>query len=373
MSSGGKGGSSSASTPDYTALAKQQGLINQQTAQQITAANRPTQIDPYGNSVSWTQGNDPAIQAQLDALNSQGLEDVNKAGYSQDAATNAYNQRTALENQLNSKWTQTSTLSPTQLAANQKTMSDTNAATSSFGDMLNNYLKNYQTPTALGNFSSSAQNLKAYDPGTVKSYDDPSFNGDNVANALYKSVTDRTSKTDAQNTDMLGTQLRQQGLVPGSEAYNRAMQNLMTSQGDANSLAAQNATLAGSAEARNQYNSYLSGQTNNRSDYASYLSGQGQQYSQDANTYGQNANTYNTNANLPLQQLSGLAGMASGTPYTPSYTNYSAATGYSPTDLVGAATATTAANQASTNSSNSKKSGLLGAGASLGGSYLGSK
>lgn len=151
-----------------------------------------------------------------------------------------------------------------------------------------------------------------------------------ISDALYGSVMDRGRKEQARETDAMNTQLRNSGLVPGSEAYNRAMQNLMTSQNDANLLAAQNATLAGRQEYRNT-------------------------------------------RNQPLQELAGIAGIAGGTPYTPTYQGFSGATGYNPTDLVGAAQAQYGAKQAGANASNSKKSGLLGAGASLGGSYLGSK
>jgi hypothetical protein len=317
---GGKGGGSSASVPDYSALAQQQGLINQQTAQQITSANRADQYDPYGNSITWSQEQTPeylAAKKTYDDYVANSPAMAAKMGWAPDAvAADMAKYKAAMDAASGQgKWTQTQTLNPQQLAANQKMLSDSNAAGSSFGDILNKY-------------------LSSYDPN-MKTQDD--FSGKSVSDALYGSVMDRTRKTQAQDSDALNTQLRQQGLQPGSEAYNRAMQNLMTSQGDTNALAAQNATLAGANESRQEYQSYLQGR------------------------------------NQPLQELSGMAGVAGGKPYQPTYSNYSQATGYQPADLLGAAGATNAANQSNANSSNSKKSGLLGSATSLGGSYLGSK
>lgn len=254
MGGGGKGGGSSPKTPDYSALAVQQGQINKDTAQYLTEANRVNQYDPYGNSITWDKPQDGSA----------------------------------------SGWSQHQNLTPEQLAANQKMISDTNGAASQYGSILNKYLAQYN-----------------------------SNDGSNAQDAIYNAINARNQKSQAHDTDALTTQLRQQGLQPGSEAYNRAMQNLMTSQSDSNALTSQNATIA----SRNQ----------------------------------------------GLQELSGIAGIASGRPYQPAYSNYSQATGYQPTDLLGAAGATNAANQSSANASNSKKSGLLGSATSLGGSYLGSK
>lgn len=328
MGGGGKG-AKSAKAPDYTALAQQQGAINQKTAQQLTEANRPNQYDPFGNSITWSQGPTPENQAKIDALKAQlvGAGDdatVGRPGYTQEKATAAAKRVKDLQSQIDSlsnTWSQTQTLNPETKAAWETYMRNANQAGSSYGNILNNYLSNYKSP-----------NLAQYDP---KSSDKA------VADALYGSVMDRGRKEQARETDALNTQLRNSGLVPGSEAYNRAMQNLMTSQNDANLLAAQNATLAGGNEARAQYSTQLQSQLAGR--------------------------------NQPLQELAGMAGVAGGQPYTPTYQGFSGATGYNPTDLVGAAQAQYGAKQAGANASNSKKSGLLGAGASLGGSYLGSK
>lgn len=342
MSGGGKG-AKAPKAPDYTALAQQQGSINQQTAQQLTQANRPNQYDAFGNSITWSQNSSPELIAAQKKLADYDVAVGQNPHWAPDLIQQDRGKIQAEVDRLqgNSTWEQRQTLNPETKAAWEKYMSDANQAGSRYGDILNSYLSNYSQGPG---FSSSGQNLKAYN--------DPEFEGKAVADALYGSVMDRGRKEQTRETDQMNTQLRNSGLVPGSEAYNRAMQNLMTSQNDANLLASQNATLAGANEGRSKY--------------AAYLGGQGQQY-------GQDLSTYQLNRNQPLQEIAGMAGVAGGQPYSPVYQGFSGATGYNPTDLVGAAQAQYGAKQSGANASNAKKGGLMGAGASLGGSYLGSK
>lgn len=356
MSGGGKGKAKTPTAPDYTALANQQAKLNMEAAEAQTMANRPNQYDAFGNSITWERQASPelaGLQQQMNDLLAIADEDVNKKGYSQAKATAAFNKRMALQKQIDAAkdgtWVQRQNLNPETKAAWEKQQSDANSALSRYGDLLNNYMKNYQAYSPNADFSA----------GQVKAYNDPEFSGDSVAEALYRSVMDRGRVEQQRESDSLTSQLRNSGLVPGSEAYNRAMQNLMTSQNDANLLASQNATLAGANEGRAKY--------------ASYLSGNQQGYNQAANTYGLNSQNYQMNRNQPLQEMAGLAGIAGGTPYSPTYASFSGATGYNPADLMGAAQMQFNASQGAANAQNSKKGGLLGAGASLGGSYLGSK
>ncbi len=320
MSGGGKG-AKSAKAPNYAALAQQQGDINQRAAQQLTQANRPNQYDPFGNSVTWnykpTEG-----PSELDSLTQQHNEAKARGDTAEETRTyNLIHSGQYSKNDQGGTWEQTQTLNPETKAAWETYMKNANQASSSYGDILNKYLSGYQSP-----------DLAQYDPNSSDKA---------VSDALYGSVMDRGRVEQQRESDALTSQLRNSGLQPGSEAYNRAMQNLMTSQNDANLLAAQNATLAGGNEARAQYQTQLAGQLAGR--------------------------------NQPLQELAGMAGIAGGQPYQPAYQGFSGATGYNPTDLVGAAQAQYGAKQTGANASNSKKSGLMGAGASLGGSYLGSK
>lgn len=389
---GGKSSSKAPATPDYSALAAQQGSINQQTAQQLTAANRPNQYDAFGNSITWTQTPEPgkdaaAYQKSVQDANNMVIGQVypgtgglplspqGKQAYIQAAQTAANN---AAASGYGGTWSQHQNLSPETKAAWDKYNSDTAAATSKYGDLLNSYLSKYSQGSPNPDFAGGPQTDKfSSTAGNVKNYNDAEFNGDSVANALYDSVMTRARPEQEREQASIDSQLRLQGLQPGTEAYDRSMKNLMTSQGDSNLLASQNSVLAGANEGRAKYNSYLSGQSQqfgqDLSGYTANMAGNAQNYAQSADTYGRNSQNYQLNRNQPLQELSGMAGMASGTPYTPTYTGFSSATGYNPTDLLGAAQATQAANQQKSNASAGKKSGLLGSATSLGGSYLGSK
>jgi hypothetical protein len=321
MSGGGKG-AKSAKAPDYTALAEQQGAINQKTANNLTTANRPNQYDAFGNSITWSRGMNPEQEAAQKSLDYFTNIQNNGGGENPEWVKQSIKQaQDTLAKTDEGSWNQQQNLNPETKAIWEKYQADAGKAGSQYGDILNQYLSGYKGPE-----------LAQYDPNSTDK---------RVSDALYGSVMDRGRKEQTRETDQMNTQLRNSGLVPGSEAYNRAMQNLMTSQNDANLLAAQNATLAGGNEARAQYATQLQGQLAGR--------------------------------NQPLQELAGMAGMAGGQPYSPTYQGFSGATGYNPTDLVGAAQAQYGAKQAGANASNSKKGGLMGAGASLGGSYLGSK
>lgn len=63
--------------------------------------------------------------------------------------------------------------------------------------------------------------------------------------AAFQSYLDKTEPVYKQQTNDLQTRLVNQGLTPGSEAYQRAMTDLQNNQNDATNQAAYNATLAG--------------------------------------------------------------------------------------------------------------------------------
>lgn len=76
--------------------------------------------------------------------------------------------------------------------------------------------------------------------------------------AAFQSYLDKTTPIYEQQTDDLHTRLINQGLTPGSEAYQRAMTDLQNNQNDATNLAAYNATLAG----QNAFSQSLNDQIN---------------------------------------------------------------------------------------------------------------
>jgi hypothetical protein len=135
-----------------------------------------------------------------------------------------------------------------------------------------------------------------------------------------------------RQTQQTQTQLANQGIQPGSEAYNNAMYDLNNSQ---NNLLA-NVTTQGIGVGLNA----------------------------NQQQYGQNLNTYNTNATTPFTQANSIKGLA-----TPSYVQTPAGPNYlgaAQTQFAGQLGAYNAAQANQTNQMN----GLLGLGGTLGSAYL---
>jgi len=119
--------------------------------------------------------------------------------------------------------------------------------------------------------------------GMIGNYDsqyDP--NSDKFADTFTKAALARVTPQQEVDKKSMETQLRLQGLQPGSEAYNRAYQNLLTSQGDVRAQATLQGMLAGgqegrarSEEARNIYGTQLQSnlqrQQMNQSNYQTAL------------------------------------------------------------------------------------------------------
>lgn len=269
--------------PDYDALAKEQSKAQKEIAQYLTESNRPNQVDAFGNQIQWTK--DP------------------KTG----------------------QWTQRQVWNKGTKDQFKGQVASSNQANKVYQDRL-----------------SSLQKQGKFDGPDMPTYDEKS--GQAVSDATYNIYRSRALPEQERRTSALDSQLRLQGLQPGSEGYNRAMQNMMTSNSDADYQAAQNATLAGYDEARQRY--------------LAQLQGQGQEYGQKMNEY-----------NLPWQQAQMAQGMASDR-YTPQMPGFSGATGWNPADKLGAANAAYSNQISASNSSNQKKGSTLGAGASMFGSYM---
>lgn len=356
---GGGKKSKAPATPDYSALAAQQGEINKQTAQYLTEANRPDQYDAFGNSITWERQVDQAAvdraQAELDAFMQT------KEAYHGGKAKGDALKKAVADAKAGGKWIQRQNLSPEDLFNEQVRKHQEAQASSKYGTMLNNFL-DYYKPYAS---TSGPIQYDDYTDNYEGEYDDAK----DFSNALYGSIMDRARPEQARETQALSTQLRQQGLVPGSVAYDNAMKNLMTSQNDANTLASQRAILEGGAESRarndEMRNRYQEVRNRNMEQRA--------QFQEQRNRAGEDRTRVAFDRNQPLQELAGMAGIASGQQYQPTYPGFSGATGYNPTDLIGAANAAYGANASKYNSSQSKKGGLLGAGAGLAGSMLGGK
>lgn len=178
---GSKGGSTP-DTPDYKGAAEQTSQGNLEAARAGSAANRVNQYTPYG-SLQYNQTPTYDASGKLNP----------------DAG-----------------WNSTINLSPT----GQALLDQSN-----------------QTSLGLGNLQNQATNRVA--ASQAKPFDYSSV-GD-VQNAAQKAVTDRLDPMWQQNAQMQQSQLANQGLQPGTQAYDDAMRSFNNSKNDAY----QQAVLAG--------------------------------------------------------------------------------------------------------------------------------
>ncbi len=126
-----------------------------------------------------------------------------------------------------------------------------------------NYLNNYDTKNydnTLSNMTNQAyamsQNL-----GNMGNYNF-SVNGSDEArqraeNATWQAYTSRLQPQFAQQTDNLETRLQNQGITVGSNAYNRAMNNLQQTQNDSYNQAAYQSVLSGQNAFNQSFNNSL--------------------------------------------------------------------------------------------------------------------
>jgi hypothetical protein len=268
------GGKSKApKAPDYASLAKQDAAAQLDAANQITGWNRPNQTDIYGNTVNWTRtpdggwnqdvslgGNQQKIQDMSDALKLQGMGGIGGMPEFQYEALNGgfgYGSGTGYS------------------AGNSGGSGPLNYSGSSGGYSGGGGGGSFNPPSGNpaaktadpGEFTNTIADLVAAggDPGKFKGIQQKigkfdSTQGDRVAADMYESAMSRFRPENAQQQEALDVKLRLQGLQPGTEAYNRAMQNHMTTTGDIEAKLALDATGAGYGAARDIYNTNLAGQ-----------------------------------------------------------------------------------------------------------------
>lgn len=120
-----------------------------------------------------------------------------------------------------------------------KLLGSGNVGTYGYENNYINYLKNYNTSNVdntLYNMTSAAQNLSS-DLTGLQNYQFDVNNSDatrqRMENATYQSYVDKLTPQYEQQTSALATQLANQGIPVGSEAYQRAMQGLQSAQNSA--------------------------------------------------------------------------------------------------------------------------------------------
>jgi hypothetical protein len=310
--------------PDYTGAAKETAAGNLAAAQQATAANRVDTYTPYGNLTYAKDPNDPNRWSSTVSLSNSGqqlLDQQNKTsaglGNLQDAAT------ARVGGTLNSAM-------PSTYNANGVNAPQTYDANSS----------------QLGT---------AYDPAQSTN------NATDLINARLLPQQQRDSAD-------LDNQLANQGIMPGSEAYTRAQDQMGRTQTDAKQQAAlqgitlgqqQQAQTFGQMSSNAQQQQGMQGQayTQQANNNTMSAAQQAQQYSQDS-----------TNRNMPMNELNALRTGSQVTNPTFQQAPQQATT--SGADMMGAATATNQYNMGLYNSQVGQQNSLLGAGASLGSAAL---
>ena len=336
--------------PDYVGAAQQTAQGNLAAAQAATAANRVSQYTPYGNLVY---------------------------------------QQTGVDSQGNPTWRADTSLAPAQ----QQMLDIQNATGVGLGNTINSALGRVQQTMGQGfnpnlpsiQYGVEGANLGQVGQGQQAKTDiaGTGMEGWDKATGLLMS---RLNPQIQQSESRLQAQLANQGIVPGTEAYNRAM----TQQGQKTNDLLTQAQLAGSNVQNTMFGQNLqAGQFGNQAigqNFNQYLSAQQQNNAAMQQMYANrmaNANLGNqaqqqaytqamTNYNLPLNTLSSLRSGAQ--VQNPSFVNVPQQATTGGADVLGATSALGNYNLGNSNAQlaaqSGMTSGLLGLGGMLGAGAL---
>jgi hypothetical protein len=218
--------------PDYKGLAEQTAASSQYAQDRADWANRPTINTPWGSQTWQSKGAvDPSTGKPVTA------------------------------------WTQNTTLNPQAQAALDAQMQLDTGKSQLAGSFMDRVASDYSKPFDMSGLPARAdalqggpitsqigQNLSAFggvDDSAIKSMggDISSGVGDASRQRIEQGLLDRLRPEQQFQTEALETKLANQGLTPGSKAYDRAKQ----SQGDQFSRDQFNALMMGGQEQRNQF------------------------------------------------------------------------------------------------------------------------
>ncbi len=213
----------SAKAPDYEAAAERQGESSKEVTNMQTWANRPNQVTPWG-STTWdaTATRDPATGQPI------------------------------------TQWTQNTSLTP----EGQKALDDQFAITSGRSDIARDLLprarEEYGQQMDWSNFQDLASAPQAGQLRTGLGADATQVNPaqryyDEAGNALMSQFDQRMAPKFQRDTAALETQLRNRGFNPGDAGYDQALEDMRTSQNDAYSNAAFQATQLAGQEGSRMY------------------------------------------------------------------------------------------------------------------------
>lgn len=364
-------------TPDYVGAAQQQGQDNIAAARLSTALGRPNQITPWG-SQTWTQGSGTATGAGSNPVSTTptyGFGGTYNPDTGQiDYSGNAPSSSTGISPQ--DQWTSTITLDPAQqsLLDSQNRISQSMAGTAEqnlgrVGQAQANDFSTAGLPSLNG--SPNANNVQ----GQIN------MNGvGNVAGAdqfgaykdkAYQDLMSRQNQQFDQQDKAMQQQLANQGIAPGSEAWNRAYQPLNQSRVDASNQSdlSANALQQSLINQANAAQQQQFGQAQNAGQFANSAAAQqfaqglsGNQFGNQARQQGIQEQAYLRS--LPLNELNALrTGSQVNAPTFSQYAN----TPVTPTPTLQGAQMQGQANQQAyqnaSSSSNGLMSGLFGLGA----------
>lgn len=321
--------------PDYTGAAQATAQGNLQNLNAQTTANRPDQYTPWGSS-TWTQtpgadgtsswtNNISLSPSEQAALDSQQKIQQNQSSLAQamqgQVASQMQNGFTApsMDSYLGSVpavSTNFTGFNPSDANSVDQRELNPNSYTSDYHGLNQNFASNAQQNTKFGggpalnlsfssgtpglnttfqsganpvnqNFTSTGSQVNT-DPKAFTSsagnvnLKAPQFDqatADAGTQAAYKASTGLLTDQWQQDTKNLDSQLRMQGLTPGTEAYNNAMQNVLRVQGQQQDQLANQAVLTGNQLANTNYASSLAG-------YQASNAAQAQAFDQGLNKFG---------------------------------------------------------------------------------------
>jgi hypothetical protein len=213
---------SAPSPPDYVGAAQAQSQASQDISEQQTFANRPTVNTPFGGQ-NWT------TKTVMDPVTGKPVN----------------------------QWTQNVTLNP----ALQNAVTKEQGITSGQADLASTLLAQEQaqekTPI---DFSKMLQVEGAPTATTTNTMPGASAYDKTAADAAFNEYLGYNAPLQKQATDQLDTQLRNQGLQPGDQAYDTAMTNLRNQQSSANQQAEYQGVLTGSTVGQQQQAADLAAQ-----------------------------------------------------------------------------------------------------------------
>jgi hypothetical protein len=202
--------------PDYVGAAEKTATSNQEAQTRADWTNRPNQVTPWGTS-SWSS------KSEVDPSTGKPI----------------------------TSWEQTIGLTPQSQAALDAQMALDTGKSQLAGSFMDRVAQDYSKP-----FDMSSLPARAGSPQTglpAMGGDVSSGVGDASRQRVEQGLLERLRPEQAHQAEMLDSKLANQGLTPGSKAYDRAKQQ----QGDQFSRDQFNALMMGGQEQRNQFDMSL--------------------------------------------------------------------------------------------------------------------